>query len=243
MRDDIFTLRYNRRVAENTYEMRLDGDTSAITAPGQFAELDLPGHFLRRPFSVCDWDGEGLTILYKLTGEGTLAMSRMRHGKKLGVLTGLGNGFDASKSGGVPLLIGGGTGASPLLGLAKRLAAEGKRATVILGFATAKDAVLTDALAYTGARVILTTEDGSRGRRGLVTDAMTGFIYSRVYACGPEAMLRAAREKAKTAGDYSLEARMGCGFGVCMGCTIETSGGPRRVCKDGPVFSGEELLW
>lgn len=242
MKESTFTVRRNRPVAADTFELRLDGD-AADSAPGRFVEIALPGRCLRRPFSLCDWDGEGLSVVYRKVGAGTGDLSALRRGEKLSVLTGLGNGFDTAKSGGTPLLVGGGTGASPLLGLAKALAAEGKRATVILGFASAREVILAGELSRTGARVIVATEDGTRGLRGVVTDAMDGFIYSAVYACGPEAMLKAVFKKAAAPCYFSLEARMGCGFGVCMGCTIETKSGPKRVCRDGPVFAGEELLW
>lgn len=233
----------NNPIIGGVYKLLLNGDVSAIQRPGQFVELSVPGHFLRRPFSVCDWDRDSVTVVYRTVGAGTKRLSAMMPGEGLNALTGLGNGFDTSVSGDRPLLIAGGSGVPMMLCLAKQLLREGKQVTAVLGYRTASDVFLADDIRYLGVDVRLTTEDGSAGIRGNVTDAMDGLDYTYFYTCGPEAMFRAVNEAAGTSGQFSLEARMGCGYGACMGCTIQTKNGPKRVCKDGPVFTREELIW
>lgn len=231
----------NRSVARDTFELRLRGDTDGVR-PGQFAEVSVPGFFLRRPFSICDAEEGVLTLVYHVSGEGTAALSRMGSGK-LEVMYGLGNGFDMASAGEHPLLIAGGTGLTPIYFLAKTLKAAGINPLVIAGFASFEDVFYCDRLAQHGIDTVVLTADGSVGRKGLVTDAMDDEAYSAVYACGPLPMLKAVREKCTAPAQFSLEARMGCGFGACMGCTIETKNGGRRVCKDGPVFKAEDLIW
>lgn len=233
----------NNPIIAGVYKLVLSGNVSAIQRPGQFIELAVPGHFLRRPFSVCDWDRDSVTVVYRVIGEGTKCLAAMMPGEGLDALTGLGNGFDTSVSGNRPLLVAGGSGVPMMLCLAKKLLSEGKAVTAILGYRTASDIFLADDIRYLGVDVRLTTEDGSAGVRGMVTDAMADLDYTYFYTCGPEAMFRAVNAAAKTSGQFSLEARMGCGYGACMGCTIETKNGPKRVCKDGPVFMREDLLW
>lgn len=233
----------NNPIIGGVYKLYLTGDVSAIHCPGQFVELSVPGQFLRRPFSVCDWDRDGVTVVYRTVGQGTRRLAAMMPGEGIDALVGLGNGFDTSLSGEKPLLIAGGSGVPMMLCLAKQLLAEGKTVTAALGYRTASDIFLADDIRYLGVDVHLTTEDGSAGVRGTVTDAMEDLDYTYFYTCGPEAMFRAVNGVANTSGQFSLEARMGCGYGACMGCTIETVKGPKRVCKDGPVFTREELLW
>ena len=242
MKQGIFTVLENEPLNERYFRLRLQGDCSGIERPGQFAALSLPGFFLRRPFSVCDWDDASFTLICETVGKGTRALSELPVGSALDVLTGLGNGFDLSPSGEQPLLIGGGSGASPLLGLARRLLAAGRAPRVILGFNTQAELILLDAFSRLGLTPLVTTADGSFGLRGLVTDAMD-LPHSYFYTCGPEAMMRAVAQKSPMGGQLSFDARMGCGFGACMGCTRQTVHGPRRVCKDGPVFDKEEILW
>lgn len=232
----------NEKIAKSVYKMVLSGDTSAITRPGQFINIKVPDKYLRRPISVCDFDGDTVTVIYKVVGEGTKIMSEMEKGISLDVLTGLGNGFDAGKSGDRPLLIGGGVGVPPLYNLAKKLKAEGKTVTVILGFNTSDEVFLKEEFEKI-ATVYLTTADGSEGQKGFVTDAMDGIDYDYIYTCGPQAMLRAVYDKAKTGGQFSFEERMGCGFGACMGCSCKTKYGAKRICKDGPVLEKEEIIW
>ncbi|MCD8321542.1 MAG: dihydroorotate dehydrogenase electron transfer subunit [Oscillospiraceae bacterium] len=244
MKQGIFTVEENRPLTGDVYEMTLLGDCSAFTGPGQFLNIRLEGKFLRRPISVCCYEAERVTILYKILGSGTAGMTALRPGDRLDVLTGLGKGFDTAKSGPAPLLVAGGVGLPPIYGLCRALLAEGKRPTVILGFNRAEDIFYFGKFEALGLAPVLCTADGSAGKKGLVTDAMAGFEdYTYLYACGPTAMLRGIDALAHTGGQYSLEARMGCGFGACMGCTIETRSGPKRVCREGPVFDREELLW
>ncbi len=241
MLDVKFELLENVEIARNTYKMVLRGDTAGIR-PGQFVNLKLPGFYLRRPISVCDFAPGALTLIYKVVGHGTAYMAELTPGAELDVLTGLGNGYDTAPSGEHPLLIGGGAGVPPLFALAKKLLAEGKKPAVILGFNT-KDEVFYEAqFRALGAEALVTTADGSYGIKGFVTDAMDR-PYTYFYTCGPEPMLKAVYEKSRTSGQFSLEERMGCGFGACMGCTCKTTGGHKRVCKDGPVFEKEELVW
>lgn len=232
----------NEKIAKSVYKMVLSGDTSAIIRPGQFINIKVPDKYLRRPISVCDFGGDTVTVIYKVVGEGTKIMSEMEKGISLDVLTGLGNGFDAGKSGDRPLLIGGGVGVPPLYNLAKKLKDEGKTVTVILGFNTSDEVFLKEEFEKI-ATVYLTTADGSEGQKGFVTDAMDGIDYDYIYTCGPQAMLRAVYDKAKTGGQFSFEERMGCGFGACMGCSCKTKYGAKRICKDGPVLEKEEIIW
>ena len=242
MKQTTLTVTENTRLADGIYRLRLAGDTSAITAPGQFVNLKLSGFFLRRPISVCDWENGELTLIYKVLGHGTEAMTGMAPGTELDVLTGLGNGYDVSRSGEHPLLVGGGVGIPPLYGLAKRLTAQGKCVTAVLGFNRESEIFLAEEFRALGAEVIIATADGSAGTCGLVTDGMEGVNYTHLYTCGPEAMLHAVWQRCRTDGQFSFEERMGCGFGACMGCTCRTKYGHKRICKDGPVFWSQEVV-
>ena len=243
MKQGIFEILDNAPIAPGVYRMMLRGDTSALTAPGQFVNIKIEGKFLRRPISVCDYDGETITLIYKSVGSGTEALSKMTPGGKLDLLTGLGNGFDPEKSGEKPLLIGGGVGIPPLYYLCKRLIAMGKKPTVILGFNKKEEIFCEDAFRTLGAKTVVTTVDGSYGIKGFVTDAMRNVDYDYFYTCGPEPMFRAIEGVARTSGQFSFEERMGCGFGACMGCSCKTKYGTKRICKDGPVLCREEIVW
>ncbi len=243
MKQVFYEIKENKPIADAIYEMRLAGDTTALTAPGQFVNLKIDGLYLRRPISVCDYDENGLTLIYKVVGHGTEVMSKMQVGEKLDTLSGLGNGFNTSKSGEAPLLIGGGVGVPPMYYLCKKLVSEGKKPTVVLGFNSAKDVFYEQEFAALGARVIVVTADGSYGVRGFVTDAMKDLYYTYFYTCGPMPMFRAIEAIVKTSGQYSFEERMGCGFGACMGCSCKTLTGNKRICIDGPVLEREEIIW
>ena len=245
MKKSVFTLERARRLAGDVWELILEGDASAVTAPGQFVNLELPGKFLRRPISVCDWTETGLTLLVKEVGAGTRELVRLPAGTRLDVLTGLGNGFGIGAAPEGAVLVGGGIGSAPLYGLAKRMLAAGRSVQVVLGFRSKEDAFYLEEFAALGAEVLAASEDGSLGTRGFVTDVLNELPYCRfVCACGPTAMLKAVHALPQiTGGQFSFEARMACGFGACVGCTIETRNGLRRVCKDGPVFRKEEILW
>ena len=245
MTKGIYQIEYNRPLTADVWEMRLLGDTNAITAPGQFINIKLQGLngdlFLRRPISICDWDESGLTIIYKVVGKGTAALSIMRPGQ-YDILCGLGNGFDVSKCGGRTLVIGGGVGVPPMYGLAKALLKAGKTPVAILGFNKKEEVFYEDKFRALGIETIVTTVDGSYGTKGFVTDALPE-NYDYFCACGPLPMLKAVYNATATSGLMSFEERMGCGFGACMGCSCKTKYGNKRICKDGPVLEKEEIIW
>lgn len=243
MYQGIYEIKSNIKLAESVYETVLLGDTSSLRSPGQFINIKIDGLFLRRPISVCDYDENSITIIYKVVGEGTDLMSEMQSGEKLDVLCGLGNGFDTSKSGDNPVLIGGGVGVPPMYNLCKKLISEGKKVTVILGFNNADEIFYEDKFKALGADVKVTTVDGSYGIKGYVTDALKETNYTYFYTCGPMPMFKAIENTATTSGQYSFEERMGCGFGACMGCSCKTKYGNKRICKDGPVLEREEIIW
>ncbi len=240
MKQVTYTIHTNNPLTQDVYRMVLEGDTSAITAPGQFVNLTLDGLYLRRPISVCDWDADGLTLIYKVVGQGTDQLSQMRPGETLDALAGLGNGYDLAACPNDPVLVGGGVGVPPLYGLAKWLIRAGKSPSAILGFNRAEEIFFDMEFAALGIPVTVTTVDGTAGLRGFVTDAMPEDAY--VCVCGPEPMLKAVHKLA-SGGQFSFEARMGCGFGACMGCTMPTVDGYKRVCKDGPVLGYGEIKW
>ena len=242
MNDTIFTLLTQRALTKSVYELKLQGDTSGITRPGQFVNLRIDGLYLRRPLSVCDLEGGVLTLIYKLVGKGTEALSRMRPGDRIPLLTGLGNGYDLSLAGERPLLIGGGVGVPPLYLLAKRLREEGRPVSAVLGFNTAAEIFYEAEFKALGCEVTVATADGSYGVKGFVTNALPA-EYSHVYCCGPEPMLRAVYRRIETGGSFSFEKRMGCGFGACMGCSCKTITGYKRICREGLVLQKEEILW
>ncbi|MBE7091772.1 MAG: dihydroorotate dehydrogenase electron transfer subunit [Clostridiales bacterium] len=241
MKQSIFEILQNTPLTSTVYKMVLKGDTSEITASGQFVNIKLDGFYLRRPISVCDVNGDELTIIYKVVGKGTKQMAEMEKGS-LDILTGLGNGYDLLKSGEKPLLIGGGVGVPPMFMLCKELIKQGKDVTVILGFNTEDEVFYEQEFKNLGAKVFVTTVDGTKGTKGFVTDEMDR-EYSYFYTCGPEPMLKAIYKKSVTSGQFSFEERMGCGFGACMGCSCKTVTGYKRICKDGPVLEKEEILW
>ena len=238
-----FRILANRQLTATVWRMELAGDTSTIVRPGQFVQVQLPGFYLRRPISVCDWNDGSLTLVYKVVGQGTEDMAAMVPGQTLDLLTGLGNGFDVSLAGEHPLLIGGGVGLPPMIGLCRALLAAGKQPVVLAGFNTAEEVFLREDVAAMGAPFVLATLDGSAGVKGLVTDAMKGLTFDSVFACGPLPMLRAICNATDVPAWLSFEERMGCGFGACMGCTVKVKGGYKRICKDGPVLEREEIIW
>ena len=242
MKQSIFTITENKALTKDVFKMVLAGDTSAITASGQFVNIQLEGKFLRRPISVCDWNEETLTIVYKVVGHGTEQMSVMKAGEQLDILTGLGNGYDLSLAGENPVLIGGGVGVPPMYGAAKKLSEMGIKAKVILGFNVKDEIFYEEEFKALGCDVTVTTVDGSYGVKGFVTNALPE-NYSYFYTCGPEPMLKAVYKATSTSGQMSFEERMGCGFGACMGCSCKTITGYKRICKEGPVMKKEEILW
>ena len=240
MKQRLFEIQSNEQIAKNVYRMQLGGDTTGIL-PGQFVNIRVQGQFLRRPISVCNIADGILTIIYKVVGVGTEAMSKLAEGTQLDILTVLGNGYDLTKAGDSPLLVGGGVGVPPMYMLARQLREMGKDVRVILGFNTKDEVFYEDEFRALGCDVTVTTVDGSHGVKGFVTNALDG-KQSYYYTCGPLPMIKALLQAAGTNGEVSMEERMGCGFGACMGCTIQTTIGPKRVCKEGPVFPAEELI-
>lgn len=246
MKQSLFTLEHTRQLTADTYGLVLSGDTSAITAPGQFVNIELPGKFLRRPISICNWTEEGaLMLLVKVVGDGTKQLVRCVPGTELDVLSGLGNGFDLTQAGAHPILLGGGIGIAPLYGLAQRMLQAGMTPTVGLGFRSQADSFYLEEFGALGCRLMVATEDGSLGTRGFVTDIARNVPEcDYVLCCGPLPMLKAVHALPQlTGGQFSFEARMGCGFGACVGCSVPTVQGTKRVCKDGPILYKEEIVW
>lgn len=243
MKQTIFEIKSNEKIAKDVFRMVLVGDTSDLKKPGQFVNIKLDGFFLRRPISVCDYDDGVLTLIYKVVGEGTEVMSKMCKGEKLDVLTCLGNGFDTTLSGENPVVIGGGVGVPPMFNLARKLISEGKKVTAVLGFNKEEEIFYKDEFEKLGATVLVSTVDGSVGVKGFVTDVMKDIDFSYTYCCGPEPMLKAVYNASNKSGQFSFEERMGCGFGACMGCSCKTKYGNKRICKEGPVLVKEEIIW
>ncbi len=243
MKNSIFEIISNRPLTSNVFEMVLKGDTSPITASGQFVNIALEGLYLRRPISVCDVCGDELTLIYKVVGKGTEQMSKMDAGEKLDLLTGLGNGYDLTLAGERPLLLGGGVGVPPMYMCARLLREMGKEVSVVLGFNTKDEIFYEQEFKNLGCKVYVCTADGSYGTKGFVTTVMDDIDYTHFYTCGPEPMLKAVYKASKTSGQMSFEERMGCGFGACMGCSCKTLTGNKRICKEGPVMKKEEILW
>lgn len=243
MKNVIYTVKSNEKLTDNVWKMVFEGDTSAVTASGQFINIKIDSLYLRRPISIFDCKENELTIIYKVVGTGTEMMSKMPAGTKLDVLVGLGNGFDTSVSGENPVVIGGGVGVPPMYYLAKKLLAEGKNVTAILGFNKADEVFGKEDFEAIGCKTVITTVDGSMGVKGFVTDALKDIDYSYFFTCGPEPMLKALYNASVTSGQFSFEERMGCGFGACMGCSCKTKYGNKRICKDGPVLVKEEIIW
>jgi dihydroorotate dehydrogenase electron transfer subunit len=244
----IFKVLEQRALTDNVHFLRMQGDTRTITKPGQFVQIQLPGFYLRRPISVCDWqsaENGTLDLIYKVVGQGTEAMTTLTAGTELDLLVGLGNGFDISGDDKKPLIIGGGVGIPPLYGLCKALVAANKNPSVVLGFNTQSEVFWKDEFEALGVCVTVTTVDGSMGVKGFVTAVMEG-EFDYVYTCGPEPMFKAvykALDEKGLSGQFSFEERMACGFGVCMGCSCQTKYGNKRICKEGPVLFKEEIIW
>ena len=246
MKEAIFKIESNVPIAKNTYEMDLLGDTGGMSRPGQFVNIKLPGYFLRRPISVCHYEKGRMTLIYKVVGEGTELMAGLAPGTKLDLLTGLGNGYDLTLTGDKPVLIGGGAGIPPMYGLCEALKGRmnPENIKVVLGFNTKEEIFYKREFERMGVDLYLATSDGSAGTKGFVTDVLKDLDYSYFYTCGPSPMFRAIEAIAKTSGQYSFEERMGCGFGACMGCSMEMADGSnKRICKEGPVFRREEIVW
>ena len=244
-KDSLFTVIDNQWIGKNTKMMTLEGSTEEFSAPGQFVNIAIPGFTLRRPISVCDIEGEILTLVYDVVGHGTEALSEMKPGTRLDILPALGNGFDISKCGERPVLLGGGVGCPPIYSLAKNMLAADILPTVVLGFNSDDRMIMIEQFENLDIPFHVATVDGSYGTKGFVTDVIgrEALNPDYFYACGPLPMLRALCTGLDIPGQVSLEARMACGFGICMCCVIETKKGPKGVCKAGPVFDKEDLIW
>ena len=240
----LYTIAENSLIASKTYKMVLVGDG---VVDGEFVDIGIPGLYLRRPQSICAKEEGKLTVVYKVVCEGTKVLSEIPVGATLEVLTGLGRGFDPEACESRALLVGGGLGVPPLYLLAKELKARGKKVTAVLGFNKADEIILADEFRRICDEAVITTVDGYVGVKGFVTDALKEMAvqagHDYFYTCGPMVMMKAVCAALELPGEASLEERMGCGAGFCYGCSIETKNGPRRVCKDGPVFKKEELIW
>lgn len=245
MKQGLFSITQNEKIAQSVYKMRLSGDTSAIKKAGQFVNIKLDGFFLRRPISVCDYTAEELLIIYKVVGKGTEKMSAMEKGEQLDILTGLGNGYDLTVKTKKPVLIGGGVGVPPLYKLSKEFKNQGKRVSVILGFNSEKEIFFEEEFKEIADRVLICTADGSYGIKGFVTDAIKDIDFDYFFTCGPEPMFKALESTIDKgiSGQLSFEQRMGCGFGACMGCSCKTLTGNKRICREGPVLFREEIIW
>lgn len=243
MKQGIFEITENTKIAKDVFKMRLAGDTSGIIGAGQFVNIKIDGFFLRRPISVCDFNENELLVIYKVVGKGTDRMSGLEAGQKLDLLTGLGNGYDLTVKTEKPVLIGGGVGVPPLYKLAKELKKQGKKVSVILGFNSKEEIFFEKEFKEIADRVLVCTADGTYGVKGFVTDALCDVDYDYFFTCGPEPMFRALEKTVKTSGQFSFEQRMGCGFGACMGCTCKTLTGNKRICREGPVLFREEIIW
>lgn len=242
MKNVILKIKENIKVGKDIYLMTLEGDTSEIKNTGEFINITVPNYYLRRPISVCDFTNNSIDILYKVLGRGTNDLKDLKKGQELDCLIGLGNGFDLTKANN-PLLIGGGIGIAPLLALAKSFYKSGIKPTLVYGARSKDDIVITDKLQkYTN--LIICTDDGSLGFKGNVINCIksSNINFDYYYACGPLKMLEYLSKEYPN-GSLSLEARMGCGFGACMGCSCKTKYGNKRICKDGPVLQKEEIIW
>jgi dihydroorotate dehydrogenase electron transfer subunit len=249
LRQEIFTVKTNRLIAKDLFRMELEGNTDGVEAMGDFVNICVPGTYLRRPISVFNVQKQWLVVVYKVVGTGTAIMSELKEGSRLDILTGLGTGYNIALAGENPLVVAGGYGAASIYGLSRALACAGKNPEILLGFNNADDVFLAkefQELSLSGALVRVVTADGSLGEKGLVTDFVSKdniAPHSFIYACGPIPMLKALSEKTDIQGQFSLESRMGCGFGACMGCSVMTKNGAKRICKEGPVLDKEEIIW
>lgn len=238
-----YTVISNEQISKNVYKMKFSGDIPSDVIPGQFINIKTEPLYLRRPISVFDIENGFLSIVYKVVGNGTEIMSKAKPGREFNCLSFLGNGFNTSSSGENPVLIGGGIGTPPLFYLAKKLIKEGKSVSAVLGFNNKEEIILERDFKSLGVETFVTTVDGSFGDKGYPTDILKNIDYSYFYACGPVNMLKAVYLNTATSGELSFEARMGCGFGACMGCSVMTKSGPKRICKEGPVLKKEDILW
>ncbi len=241
------------QTAEDTFDLTMScGKLCDLADPGQFVHISVPGFFLRRPISICDIDKNNGTIriVFQIKGKGTDALSKFEVGERLDMLGPLGIGFKLLETDKKVITVGGGIGTPPMLAVAKHYS---ENATAISGFRTKELVILQDDFKEQGNKTILCTDDGTAGEKGFVTDALTRCINEEkpdmIYACGPVVMLKAVSEIAKEneiCCQISLEERMACGVGACLGCAVKMIRGGREfyghVCKNGPVFDSKEVV-
>ena len=242
----VFTIVSNEEIAFKSYRLELIGDCCGqVPQPGQFVDIAIPGYYLRRPISVCCADDKHITLIYKTVGAGTEALSKFLPGQGLELLLPLGHGFSPDATRDSALLVGGGLGSAPMYFLARDLLSRGKKVSVVLGFNRACEIVLREEFRELGIEPVIATMDGSEGIRGFVTDAIAASAheFDRFYTCGPLPMMKALCAALESGGEASLEERMGCGAGFCYGCSCHTLTGTKRICKDGPVFDKEDIIW
>lgn len=240
-----YTVLTNTLIAHKTYEMKLLGDTTTIKKPGQFINIKIDHSyttFLRRPISISSYKDNEITIIYKVFGQGTNTLSKKKLFDELDILSPLGNGFTIKENAGKILLIGGGVGVPPLIGLAKELREQNIPFDCVLGFNNQHDVFKESVFHTLGDNVYVATMDGSYGYKGTVIDVIKqlDLDFDYYYSCGPEPMLHALIKEGYQ-GQLSFEERMGCGFGACMGCSHKTIDSYKRICKDGPVLESNEV--
>lgn len=238
-----------RKLTEDIFDMTVEAPEFAAAAEaGQFAHIYVPGKTLRRPISICGVDrGEGtLRFVFQIRGDGTRILAETAEGASLDILAPLGKGFQLGDTARKAVFVGGGIGVPPLLEASRAFGANG---TAVLGFRNRDAVILEEDFRALGCAVRIATDDGSAGHHGLVTDCLKDLDFDVLFACGPTPMLKAVCAVAKARGvecQISLEERMACGIGACLGCACrlledgkETFG---HVCKDGPVFPYQEVI-
>lgn len=241
MKTDLAKIISNEKIAKDVYKMVLETSLTKDVQCGQFIEVEVPGYFLRRPISVCETKDKTIVLVYKIVGDGTSVMSTLQANDKVSLFGPCGHGFPVEDSD--VTLIGGGVGVPPLLQTAKEYRARKHKVTVVLGFNTEQDRILIEDFLKIGCEVYVATMDGSKGVKGTVMNAIEAYNLKVdfVLSCGPLPMLKAVSQKYKN-GYISLESRMACGLGACMGCVIkDVDDNSLRVCKDGPVFAIERV--
>lgn len=253
------TVRANREIAPAFYLMTLDCPGLRFK-PGQFFQISAPGRTLRRPFAACDADESGFSFVYQLVGEGTHALAQMRKGQTAQVLAPLGNSYALPRKGTAAILVGGGCGTPSLHLLAQELQARGNAVHTVVGARSACSLLAVSQLRKVSTTITPATDDGSTGFHGNAVEAVRDYVLPKAgagqrvefFACGPHPMLKGLAmlaEELEIKCQVSLEEKMACGFGACMGCAVRVRADNadgyayKRVCHDGPVFDAQDLLW
>ena len=243
----------NKHISSDFFILEIESSTVLpVLMPGQFVQVKVensPGTFLRRPISIYDVNIQNsrISLLIQIVGNGTLALSKLKVGEYLDLVYPLGNSFSMPETGEKSILIGGGVGIAPMLFMSKVLKEKGLVVDMLFGFRSAERMTDLEDFRKNGT-VYITTEDGSFGEKGYVTDhsIFNDFKYNRIYCCGPDPMMKAVAAWAGSKDvfcEVSLENLMGCGFGACLCCTVSTTKGNLNSCTDGPVFNIKDLKW